>query len=138
MPTVSVPLNSRNRQGGCAAPIMMERGFRWISFKSSGPARAAFRSMRLSECLSAASSWQDLRSLIVEYNGRDDGRFVEAARRYDSRCSSGEGVLLHPILHVTDFAWLADELDDGRTWRRMDNASGEHRQAVAACIAAAI
>jgi len=75
---------------------------------------------------------------IVEYNDCDEGRFVKAARRYDSVCSSGERVLLHAILYVTDFAWLADELDEGRTWRRMDNSSGEHRQAIVACIAAAI
>jgi hypothetical protein len=53
-------------------------------------------------------------------------------------CAVPVKVSLHAILYVTDFGWLADELDDGRTWRRMDNASGEHRQAVAACIAAAI
>lgn len=75
---------------------------------------------------------------LVEYNGCDEGRFVKAARRYDSVCSSGEHVLLHAIPYVTDFAWLADELDKGRTWYHMDDASGEHRQAVAACVAAAI
>ena len=107
-------------------------------FKSCDPAQAAFRSMRLGNHLAAAHSWQDLRDRIVEYNDCDEGHFVKAARRYDSVCSSGERVLLHAILYVTDFAWLADELDEGRTWRRMDNSSGEHRRAIVACIAAAL
>jgi hypothetical protein len=39
-------------------------------------------------------------------------------------------------LYVTDFAWLADELDGGRTWQFMSDVSGDYRLAVAARIAA--
>jgi len=42
--------------------------------------------------------------------------------------------LLHAVLFATDFAWLADELADGRAWRKMDNVSGAYRRAVAACV----
>ncbi|HWE19801.1 MAG TPA: hypothetical protein VG758_21900 [Hyphomicrobiaceae bacterium] len=31
--------------------------------------------------------------------------------------SSGERVLLHAILYVTDFASLADELAEGKAWQ---------------------
>jgi hypothetical protein len=94
-----------------------------------------FRKLRLEQYLEAAQSWGSLCSLIVDYNDPDKGLFVDAARRCDGVCSSGERVLLHAILFATDFAWLADELTDGRAWRRMHNASGEWREAVAACIA---
>lgn len=108
----------------------------FIKFKSSDPVKAAFRRMGLSQYLNAAQDWHELRSLIVDYNDCDAGRFVNVARRYDSECSSGERVLLHAILYVTDFPWLADELDKGCTWRRINMVSGEHRRAVCACIAA--
>lgn len=108
--------------------------FAW--FQQSRPARSVFRGMGLEEYLNQATSWPVLRGLIISYNEPDKGLFVEAARHYDGVCSSGERVLLHAILYVTDFAWLADELDGGRTWYRMDSVSGEWRKAVAACIAA--
>jgi hypothetical protein len=111
-----------------------------ISFAAfkSGPAKSIFRAMDLSEYLETANSWRMLRSLIVKYNDCDKGIFVDAARRYDGVCSSGERILLHAILYVTDFAWLADELSDGRAWQQFDRVSGDHRQAVAACIGAEI
>jgi hypothetical protein len=107
-------------------------------FQASHPARAIFRALGLSEYLDSAKSWPHLRHLIVEYNDPDQGRFVECARRYDGVCSSGERILLHAIIYVCDFAWLADELAAGRAWQRMDRASGEWRACVAACIAADI
>jgi hypothetical protein len=109
-------------------------GLTFADFKAGAPARAMFRMLRLEQYLDAATSWQSLRTLIVDYNDPDKGLFVEAARRCDGIASSGERVLLHAILYVTDFAWLADELTDGRAWCRMDNVSGKWRQAVAACV----
>jgi hypothetical protein len=106
----------------------------FMSFKSSQPAREVFNAMKLSDCLQAAQSWDQLRRLVIKLNHQDDGRYVDTARRYDGVCSSGERVLLHAILYATDFAWLADELDDGHTWRRLSNASGDHREAVVACL----
>lgn len=67
-------------------------------------------------------------------NDQDDGRYVDAVQRYSGKCSSGERVLLLAILYATDFAWLADELDDGRTWRRLSYVSGGHRDAVITCL----
>jgi hypothetical protein len=107
----------------------------FASFKASQPAQALFRKMGLTQYLEAADSWRALHTLIVDYNDCDKGRFVAAARRCAAVCSSGEQVLLHAVLYATDFAWLADELDDGHTWRRMHDVGGSHRQAVAACIA---
>jgi hypothetical protein len=62
--------------------------------------------------------------------------FVVPARQCDGVASSGERVLLHAILHVTDFTWLADELTEGQAWQRMDRVGGDWRRAVAACVGA--
>jgi hypothetical protein len=110
----------------------------FAAFKAGQPARAIFRAMGLSEYLEGANNWRSLRALIVDYNDCDKGLFVDSARRYDGVCSSGERVLLHAILYVTDFAWLADELTGGKAWQRMDRAGGEWRAAVAACIGAEV
>jgi hypothetical protein len=108
----------------------------FLEFKASAPARAMFRKMGLLEYLDDASSWRELRALIVQFNDCDKGNFVDIAKACDGVASSGERVLLHAILYVTDFAWLADELAEGKAWRNMDRASGDHRRAVAACIGA--
>jgi hypothetical protein len=108
----------------------------FATFKASHPARTIFRKLGLQDYLEAAQSWRHLRQLIVEFNGCDDGRFVAVAKITDGTCSSGERVLLHAILYVTDFAWLADKFAKGKAWQRMDSVSGEWREAVAACIAA--
>lgn len=106
----------------------------FAAFKSGHPAQSIFRAMHLSEHLSAADSWRELCDLIVDFNHRSNGGFVENARKYDGVASSGERVLLHAILFATDFAWLADELTEGRAWRRMGVVNGAYRAAVAACI----
>lgn len=105
-------------------------------FKSGQPAQIMFQKLGLSEYLDAAQSWRSLRKLIIDFNGCDEGRFVDLARRCDGVTSSGERILLHAILYVTDFAWLADELGGARVWQNMDRVGGEWRQAVAACIGA--
>ena len=108
----------------------------FTEFKAGQPARAMFRKLGLTEYLEAATSWRMLRSLIVKFNDCDQGNFVKLVRQCDGVASSGERVLLHAICYVTDFAWLADELTDGRAWRRMDRVGGEWRRAVAACVGA--
>jgi len=110
----------------------------FASFQAGEPARAMFRKLGLSEYLEAATSWRALRALVVDFNGCDQGNFVKLARQCDGVSSSGERVLLHAILYVTDFAWLADELTGDGAWQQMDRASGDHRQAVAACIGAEV
>jgi hypothetical protein len=108
----------------------------FAEFQASAPARNIFRKVGVLEWLEAATSWRSLRFLIVKFNGADEGNFVALARDCDGVASSGERVLLHAILYVTDFAWLADELAAGKAWANMDRASGEHRRAVAACVGA--
>jgi hypothetical protein len=107
-------------------------------FKVSRPAQVLFAKLGLQDHLKAAHSWPSLRELIVHFNGRDEGRFVTLARLCNDTCSSGERVLLHAVLYVTDFAWLADELAAGRAWRGMADVDGEWREAVAACVAAEV
>lgn len=112
----------------------------FAQFQQSSPARSMFRRLGFIDYLDAARSFHTLRALIVDHNDNEKrGAFVEAAKRADGTCSSGERILLHAILYVTDFAWLADELDkdsERGTWRSFDRVSGDHRAAVVACIAA--
>jgi hypothetical protein len=115
----------------------------FTEWKASRPVRAMFAKLDLTDILDTATSWRSLRALIVDFNDCDKGNFVARARDCDGVASSGERVLLHAILYVTDFAGLADELgtDNGgksRVWQNMDRASGEHRRCVAACIGAEI
>lgn len=110
----------------------------FASFQRCDPARSMFRKLGLLDYLETAQSWRSLRALIVDFNDPDVGNFVAAVRECDGVCSSGERILLHAICFVTDFAWLADELGGDKVWRNMDRCSGEHRQAVAACIRAEV
>lgn len=103
-------------------------------FQSSQPAREIFRKLGLSEYLEEATSWRALRAFIIHFNGADEGTFVALARECDGSVSSGERILLHAILYAADFAWLADELTDGKAWQHMDSAHDDWRRAVAACI----
>lgn len=107
----------------------------FASFKASEPARAMFRKLGLLDFLEAAQSWQSLRSAIIHFNDPGKGRFVALVRQCDGVASSGERVLLHAIAYVCDFAWLADELTDGRAWQRMGRTDEHFARAVAACIA---
>jgi hypothetical protein len=106
----------------------------FASFKNCDPVKRIFRALNLGEPLQAVQSWGQLRRVVIKYNDQTNGRYVDAARIWAGKCSSGERVLLHAILYATDFGWLADELDDGRTWRRLDYVSGSHREAVIACL----
>ncbi len=106
------------------------------NFKSGQPAREMFLKLGLLEYLESATGWRNLRDSVVRFNGIDDGNFVDRARRFDGNASSGERVLLHAILYVTDFAWLADELAGSKAWRSMDRATDDWRRAVAACVGA--
>ena len=115
-----------------------DKALGFATFKAGEPARTMFRKLGLEDILLAATSWRALRVLVVDFNGCDEGNFVKLARQCDGVCSSGERVLLHAILYVTDFAWLADKLGKGWVWRNMDRAGGEWRAAVAACVAAEI
>ena len=106
----------------------------FAAFKAGTPAQAMFRKLGVKDYLQAATSWRTLRELIIAYNDPELGLFVDAARRCDGIASSGERILLHAILYATDFAWLADELAEGKAWRQMDRVSGQWAAAVAACI----
>jgi len=110
----------------------------FATFKAGQPARAMFRKMGLLDYLEVANSWRELRLLMVDFNGCDEGHFVALARECNGVSSSGERILLHAVLYVTDFAWLADELGGASIWQNMHRAGGDWRRAVAACIGANI
>jgi hypothetical protein len=126
-----------------AAPQLSRFSLNFAAWKASLPVQAMFRKLGLEEYLAAATSWQALRVLIVDFNDPDEGRFVKLCRQCDGVCSSGERVLLHAICYVCDFAWLADEFARGKggmclAWQNMNRAGGEWQLAVAACIAAEV
>lgn len=107
-------------------------------FKNCDPATTMFRKMGLADYLKAAQSWRQLRAMIVQFNDPDRGHFVKIAKQCDGTCSSGERILLHAIMYVCDFAWLADKLGGKKVWQNMNRAGGEFQEAVAACIAARV
>lgn len=81
--------------------------------------------------VSGLTDWRDYTAAVAALAGRDNG-LVAAVR---SAClSSGERAVLAAALHAADYSWLADEVDDGRTWRRLDNTHDAFAMAVAACI----
>lgn len=104
-----------------------------------GPGGEMVRRLGLGWALGRAHGWLSLRSLVVDWNDCDGrrgkpARFVEAVRSADGVFSSGERVLLHAFAAAMDFAWLADELADGKAWSRMCCVGGPHQRAVLACI----
>lgn len=81
--------------------------------------------------ISSLEGWRDYVAAVAALAGRDNG-LVAAVR---SAClSSGERAVLAAALHAADYSSLADEVDEGRTWRRLDNTHGDYAVAVAACI----
>jgi hypothetical protein len=104
------------------------------TFKAGYPARSIFAKLGMSEVLEAATSWCSLERLVVDFNDRSSGGFVDRVVGLDGVASSGERVLLHAILFATDFAHVADALAGSGAWKRMGNVSGEWQRAVAACI----
>ena len=104
-----------------------------------GPGGDMLRGLGLGWALGRAHSWRSLRALVIDWNDPDGrrgrkARFVDAVRTRDGTASSGERPLLHAIAAAMDFAWLADELAGGRSWRIMDSAGGAHQRAILACI----
>jgi hypothetical protein len=63
----------------------------YIDFKN-GPAAGIFAALGedWADVLGRSESFDDLRRSVVDLNGRDHGRFVNAARGYATTCSSGE------------------------------------------------
>jgi len=105
----------------------------FVSFRD-GPGGEICR--RIGIDISNQGCWTDYtRAMIVFNNQEQGGKLVKRARHFAGVASSGEHVLLTACLYAADFAWLADELSEGGTWRRVDKVSGAYRDAVAACVA---
>jgi hypothetical protein len=73
----------------------------YIDFKN-GPAAGIFAALGedWADVLGRSESFDDLRRSVVDLNGRDHGRFVNAARGYATTCSSGELRLLLAVCAV--------------------------------------
>lgn len=104
-------------------------------FKNCEPTLKVLEGLGLSECVSGCVDWYGFTKAVVGFNDQSGGRLVEDTKQYANSCSSGERVLLSAILYAADFSGLADNLDEGNTWRHFNRVSGLHRQAVVACIA---
>lgn len=80
-------------------------------------------------------TWRDaqdgFRSL---FDGSDSGSVMQRVRNEIYKMSTGEIAVACALLHALDYSWLADEMDGGRAWRRLDNVYGDHRRAVLAAI----
>lgn len=87
--------------------------------------------LRLGLDISGLICWRDYVAAVAMLARRDNA-LVKAARQLP--LSSGERAVLAAALHAADYSWLADELDEGRTWWRLDITHGDHAAAVAACI----
>ena len=105
-------------------------------FKSNIAVTRVLVALDFGDELEAARSYNELKWRIDAVCREDDG-WAEFKRRVDKFagvCSSGEGVVLAAVLHFLGHDDLADQLDEGRTWRRMYKVSGPHLAAVGACI----
>lgn len=90
---------------------------------------------RLGIDISMCETWSEFTAAMVHFNDKTDGGLIEAARRLDGVGSTGERALLHAVLSAADFSRLADELSGGTVWLRLDYVFGDHRMALAACVA---
>lgn len=66
--------------------------------------------------VSRCASWDHYTRALLQHRKELGGSeaFVERARMWGCRFSSGERVLFLACLHAADYGWLADELADGR------------------------
>jgi hypothetical protein len=88
---------------------------------------------RLGFDIRRCADWADYTQCFIRANDRD-GHLVHAARQTAASLSTGEIPVLQAMLAAADFAWLADELGQNRTWDRLDRTHGEHSKAVAIAI----
>ena len=107
-----------------------------LDFKSFRDGLGGVFCRRLGVNISACQSWMAFTSGMLAYNSSTNGyALVRAAQRLAKVASTGERALLVAVLHACDLSKVADKLSKNYTWQRMDEVFGEHRLAVAACIA---
>lgn len=87
---------------------------------------------RLGVPCDGAETWRGYAARFLRY-ARDSSRLTQI-RRTIGVLSTGETAVALALLHAVDLSPLADEMSDGRLWRRLDNTFGEHRLAVIAAI----
>ncbi len=85
--------------------------------------------------ISKCHCWADAQNAFGHlFGGSDAGLIMQRVRDTIGVMCTGEVAVACALLHSCDYSWLADELDEGRGWRRLDNVYGDHRRAVVAAI----
>lgn len=79
-----------------------------------------------------ATTWRAYAARFQRYAG-DSKRYAQI--KLEARTlSTGETAVACALLHAVDYSSLADELDGGQMWRRLDRTHGDHRRAVVAAL----
>lgn len=105
----------------------------FIEFQAARPTQAIFQKLGLMKVLETCSDWDQLRAELL---GTGDSDFAQKVRAFYPGASSGEKVLVCAIAAACDYAGLADELQQGRTWRHMSNLDRSFRKVVFGCLEA--
>lgn len=79
-----------------------------------------------------AATWGDYTARFQRF-ARDPKRYAQI-RDGVGALTPGETPVALALLHAVDLSPLADELSEGRLWRRLDNTFGDHRLAVVAAL----
>lgn len=79
-----------------------------------------------------AATWAEYTARFQRYAG--DSKSFARLRSEIEGLSRGEVAIACAMLHAVDYSWLADEVEGGQAWRRLDSVSGAHRSAVVAAI----
>jgi len=79
---------------------------------------------KLSIDLTDIESWEHLMNFVLD--NRDD--VLPRMKSAHATSSSGERPIIEAILWTCDFASIADELSDGKTYYHMGSMSGEYKK----------
>jgi hypothetical protein len=110
----------------------MEMILNAFTFKEFAQGPGGKIARRLGVPCDKSTTWAEYTDLVQRY-ARDSGRFARL-RAEAGALSPGETAVACALLHATDLSYVADEVDGGRAWRRLDNVHGVHRSAVVAAI----
>lgn len=77
------------------------------------------------------TDWDDFTELFGDENDLSGGQLIERIRKLACLLSSGELPVLLAMLHAADYSRVADELSGDNLWRKLDQTSVDHAEAVA-------
>lgn len=89
---------------------------------------------RLDFDISDCRDWYDFNEAFCDENDHTRGQLVERVRKLAGVVSAGELPVLLAMLHAADYSQVADELCGDDNWRKLDQTSGDHAEAIALSI----